>query len=402
MPGKAAISDVQTLFKCHFGSTPTHVVRAPGSLELLGCHALCGDGLAISAAINRFVSIAATPRRDGKIELVAAGGRESFWLSEIRPNPASSWADGIKSVLGQLRRRGANLSGFSAAIWDDMPPGIELGRAAAVAVATGLTLRQLYPFSLTETGVSAPPRRNAKGQLPGATLRERLCLAKLCQASSERVGLVDPMTSLFGKAWHVLSIDLRFGTVEPAPMIGVAIVVCFAAVASGESEGCGRSGGTPGAAEIRACCDSAAARLGAKSLRSVEMSLLKASRSKLTVREYECACFVVGETARVVGAERALRGDDQRQLGQFMLQGHDSSREMLKDATPEVDLLVELARAQPGCLGARRCGSEGGDATINLVAFHQAEEFRKQMVRRYEIQTREKLQTFVLQMTDAG
>jgi galactokinase len=57
--------------------------------------------------------------------------------------------------------------------------------------------------------------------------------------------------------------------------------------------------------ELRQNCDSAATKLGAKSLRPVEMKQLQAGKG-LTVREYGCAHHVVSET-RAVAAERLAR-----------------------------------------------------------------------------------------------
>ena len=49
-----------------------------------------------------------------------------------------------------------------------------------------------------------------------------MSLAKLCRAAEHefvgvRVGLLDQISSLFGKAWQVMEIDFRSLTVEPRP-----------------------------------------------------------------------------------------------------------------------------------------------------------------------------------------
>ena len=392
------MSDVQTLFKRHFGCTPTHVVHAPGQSELLGRHALCRDGLAISAAINKSVSIASTPRRDGKVELVSPSARtRSFWLSEITLNPAAQWADGFKAVLDQLRRRGANLSGFSAAIWDDMPPGWT-SAPAALAVAAALTLRRLYPFSLTETGITVPPRRNSKGELPPIAPREaqfRQTLSGISQSDRRRLFRTPRFDFL--SFWQGLAspdIDLRFHTIELAPMIGEVLIVCYTPTAAEPEEAA-----TPSAEQIQRCCESAVVKLAAEIAAVDGIGLLGGKPVEIDASQYKCASFVAGEISRIVAAERILRDEDHRQFGQFMLQSQESSCDLLKDTTPVCDLLIDLARAQPGCHGARGIGGCGG-ATVNLVAYHQAESFMKHVPRRYETRTGGKLQTFLCQMAD--
>src|SRR5438874_8837330 len=215
------ISETQSVFKKHFGHTPPFVVRAPGRLELLGNHTDYNEGLVMSLAVNRYIHMAAAPRTDGKIELASSAfpKRELFWMSELKKNPEAPWADYVKGVLDQLRKRGVNFSGFTAAIHGDIPMGAGMSSSAALEVATALIVRRLYPFSLGETGATLPPKRNARHELPPLLSAEKMHFAKLCQAAENRFvgvqsGLLDQISSLFGKAWHAMGIDFRFLTVE--------------------------------------------------------------------------------------------------------------------------------------------------------------------------------------------
>src|SRR5215212_790521 len=63
---------VTTLFKRQFGHKPPHVVQAPGRLELLGNHTDYNAGLVMALAVDKYVYVAATPRTDGKVKLIAA------------------------------------------------------------------------------------------------------------------------------------------------------------------------------------------------------------------------------------------------------------------------------------------------------------------------------------------
>jgi galactokinase len=139
--------------------------------------------------------------------------------------------------------------------------------------------------------------------------------------------------------------------------------------------------------ERRQQCEAAARALGVKSLRQVEPALLAANRKKLSEREYQCAYHIVGENQRVVFGERALRAGDWDQFGQYLYQSHESSRDFFHNSCPELDLLVELARKQPGCLGARLTGGGFGGATINLVALPAIANFCHALATQYQART---------------
>jgi galactokinase len=395
------VQESQAVFKKHFGQTPTHVVTAPGRLELLGNHTDYNDGLVMSLAVDRYIIVASSPRRDGKVELVSSAfaGSEKFSVDDLKKNPAAPWANYVKGVLYQLHKRGVNYSGFNAAIHGTIPMGAGMSSSAALEVATALTIRKLFPFGLSATGLKTAPERDKKGELPSVAPQERLEFAKLCRAAENQFvgvncGILDQISSLFGKASNVIDIDCSSLVVEHAPMPGEAVIVCNSGakheLVGGEYN------------ELRQNCENAAKKLGAKFLRTVELKTVEANKAKLTQREYECARHVTSEIARVVAGARALRDGDHLQFGQYMFQSHESSRDYLKNSTKELDILVELARKAPGIIGARLTGGGFGGATINLVAHHQAAEFMVFMSREYEKQTGIKMTPLACQIVDGA
>src|SRR3569833_1290630 len=200
------IQQAQTVFKKHFNLTPTHTVSAPGRLELLGNHTDYNDGLVMSLAVDKYIIIASSPRTDGKVELVSSAfpGREIFYVDDLKKNPSASWANLIKGVLDQLHKRGVNFNGFSAAVHGTIPMGAGMSSSAALEVATALTIRKLYPYGLSATGLTAPPVKNSKGEVPPASPAEKLELAKVCRAAENQFvgvncGILDQISSLFGK-----------------------------------------------------------------------------------------------------------------------------------------------------------------------------------------------------------
>jgi len=395
------VQDATSLFKRQFGHTPTHQARAPGRLEVLGNHTDYNHGLVMSVAVDKYIFIASSPRPDGRIELVSTAfpAPEKFSISDIQPNPAAGWANYVKGVLVQHRKRGVHCGGFNAAIHSTIPMGAGMSSSAALEVATALTVRRLYPYSLTNTGITTPPQADANGVLPRVHPVERMAYAKVCRAAENEFvgvpcGILDQVSSLFGKAWQVMEIDCDTLTVGHAPLAGIALVICNSGVkhelVGGEYK------------ELRDNCEAAARKLGVKFLRTVDRKQVLAARERLTPREFECAHHVVTEIARVVAGEKALRANDLGQFGQYLFQSHESSRDFLRNSTAELDALVEVARNHPACLGARLTGGGFGGATINLVKHHEVEGFITHMIAGYEKNPGVKTHPLVCQVVDGA
>ncbi len=389
-------------FQDSFQRVPARCVLAPGRIELLGNHTDYNEGLVIALAVDRHILMAGAPRNDGKIELVSAAfaGREIFYADKIEKNPAAPWADYVKGVLLHLRLRGVHFTGFNAAIHGTLPPGAGMSSSAALEVATALLVRKLFPYALSETGLLAAPRRDARGELPDVGKAEKLALARICLTAERsfvgaNVGMLDYLSSFFGKAGHVVQIDCQHFTVTHEPLSAKAsFVVCNSGVRHDLTDGAYNT--------LRNHCESAAGTLGVPSLRSVTPQMLELRKSQLGVRDYECARHVIEENKRVIAGERALRADDMEQLGQLLYESHASSQFNLKNSCPELDLLVDLARARPECMGARLTGGGFGGATINLVRSEGVKLFIDAMKRGYNAATGQTMEPMVCRAVDGA
>lgn len=396
--------ELDQFFRKEFGTHPLHRVRAPGRIEILGNHTDYNEGLVLSAAIDHALHAVSAPRMDGRIALATLHGnrRESFYLDKITQNPAEPWADYIKGTLLALRQCGVRFTGFSMALGGNLPVGCGVSSSAAVEMATALSVRKLFPFKMSRSGhVEALEHKGkAATELRDLTKDEILHLARAGREAENdfvgaRVGLMDQLTSLAGKSERLVSIDCRTETYTQVPWpADFAWVLC----PSGTTHQLVASEYN----SRRLACESAAAKLGVKALRDVTAADLHKKHKVLSEIEYGCARHVVEEIERVIHGEKALQQGDIAQFGQYLWQSHESSQLNFRNSSPLQDLLVDISRQAPGCLGARLTGGGFGGSTLHLVDRRQIEAFTQTMRREFARQVQKLMEPMQALVSDGA
>lgn len=393
--------DAVGTFKRHFGFKPPQAVRVPLSVELLGSAASPAQGLFLGAALDLHVVMVAAPRMDGKINLVTptTDQPERFSTSSIYKNLEAPWADAVKGVLIQRRKRGIGFGGFDAAIeYPTNAMGLEVSHAAALA--TMLILERMRPLPGDSPNSGQARRRVLSGEIPVAHKTEMLAMARFCETvEREYLGGGDVFpecaTSLLGKAFHAVLVDCGEPTASWLPLIGeVALILSTARAAKSTDSSHART-----VEWMRTQTEAVVSALGVRSLRTLDLPMLSAKRSRLKPGEYAWARHCVTENQLAVHAERALLDNDIVQFGQFMFQSHTDATAVF--AAEDMDERVALARKHPACLGARRVPGALGWATIAyLVARPQTQEFREHLENGFKERTGLTLETRLCQIVD--
>jgi mevalonate kinase len=133
----------------------TFTASAPGSLMLLGEHAVLHGRLALVCAINHRIRATLTPRKDTLLNLISPLGKFSTDLKAMAPSQP------FRFVLAAIARQAEHLSfGFDLNIESDISDQIGFGSSAAVTVATTAALatargRALEPEELFRTSLLA-------------------------------------------------------------------------------------------------------------------------------------------------------------------------------------------------------------------------------------------------------
>lgn len=128
-------------------------ISAPGSLMLLGEHAVLHGFPALVAAINRRVRVSVIPRNDGLVTITSALGEYEGDRSDLPDHPSFRFA------LGALRHLPQALpAGLDIAINADMPATIGFGTSAAVTSAMIAVLQVASQNSYSRESVLSDSR----------------------------------------------------------------------------------------------------------------------------------------------------------------------------------------------------------------------------------------------------
>jgi galactokinase len=355
-------------FQARFG-TAANIYRAPGRVNLIGEHTDYNDGFVLPAAIEFYCWVAAAARKDGKVAIYSENFNETVEasLDSLTPLGKKHWSNYPLGVAWVLRQAGKPLTGANLYIAGEVPLGAGLSSSAAIEVAVGLAL-------VSVSGLAV----------------DRAELAQLCQKAENefvgaRVGIMDQFVSCHGRASHALMLDCRSLEYELVKLpANVQLVMCNTMVkhelASGEYNA------------RRAECEEGVRNLRTafpevRALRDVTLAQLEAHRQKLSPRVFARCRHVITENERVKSAVKTLHRGDSKALGALLQDSHRSLRDDYEVSCKELDLMVEIAMAQPGLIGARMTGGGFGGCTVNLVESAAVSNFKQDVAEEYSSKT---------------
>lgn len=350
MPHKGLLETASRQFERHFGRPHTVAAYAPGRIEVLGNHTDYNDGFVLSAAIDAGTVFLAAPSSGPACRLLAGDVLEEAKFDVRTPerDAAMPWANYVKGVVAGLRARQAFHAGFDGMLLGNIPLGAGLSSSAALEVASALALCSLYGLPV-----------------------DRMALARIGQQAEHvyagvKCGLLDQISSLFGRRGSVVMTDFRTLAVEALPLGDeVCFLMCNTHVKHRLVESAYN--------ERRAACEQAAAYFATKlshpvkALRDVSMAELEVHSQGLDPVVARRAAHVVGENERVQAGRERLAAGDLRAFGQLMFASHESSRHKFENSCKELDIIVDCARATHGVLGARLSGGGFGGSAVVLV-----------------------------------
>ncbi len=343
-------------FEETFGKVPEHCFQAPGRVNLIGEHTDYNDGFVLPCAIDYQTVIAASPRNDNKVVVVAADYQnQKIEFDLALPVPKSKtafWSNYVRGVAQVLMEKGFRLRGANMVISGNVPQGAGLSSSASLEVVTGLTLTSL-------SGVTVPPAE----------------LALIGQQAENRYvgcncGIMDQMISACGEKDHALLLDCRSLITRSVSIPeGSAVVIVNSNVKRGlvGSEYNAR----------RRQCERVAQHYGVQALRDLTLEQLESEKGGLDLIAWRRARHVVTENARTLLAVDALARGDLETMGELMAESHGSMKEDFEITVPAIDGLVKIIKQVIGHRGGvRMTGGGFGGCVVALVPEVEVEAIR--------------------------
>lgn len=369
MQNQEIYDELVAKFEKQYGCKPAAVAYAPGRIEVLGNHTDYNEGYVFSAAIDHGTFFAIAPTEDDKCSLTAGDLMKevTFSINNVARSDEDTWQNYVTGTFnwlfdGEPAKAG---HGWKGMFLGNIPLGAGLSSSAALEMCTVIALCKIY-------GIEKTKEEMAKiGQKAEHTFAGCPC------------GLLDQISSLAGKEGQLVKTDfrtLKFENVDMGPSVAFMMVKSNAKHALVDGAYASR----------RQACEDAAKHFAAvlrkevthlRDVTTAEWILYRGGLPETTAKR---AIHPIGEDERVLAGATLLEKGDLSGFGALMFDSHESSRYWFENSCPELDTIVDAAKAIPEVYGARLSGGGFGGSCCLLVKPEAADKIASAITEAYK------------------
>ncbi len=354
------MEELKQLFIEQYDSAePTHIVTAPGRINLIGEH-IDYNGLSVfPMALDRRISMVLRARSGKRIRVFNMDERypplDFAISSSIEPYADGEWGNYVKAAVQGLSALGADLKGFDSVVLSDIPVAAGLSSSSALVVATAFALVEVSDMAVA---------RNEFMEL----------LAKAERYVGTEGGGMDQAICVGAQDGAATRINFDPIRLRATPVPRDWRFVVANSLVEAEKSGAARDAYNQRTRECREALVMVVGELGMidevdsypELLAKVQVEqIMTAAQGALHGTLARRFMHVVSEAVRVLRAERAMLDSDTDTFGRLMSESHRSLRDDFKVSGPELDELTEIA-IHGGAEGARLTGAGFGGCTIAL------------------------------------
>ena len=357
---------------------------SPARINIIGEHIDYNGGKVFPAAIDKYLYCAIRRRNDTKIVYndLFFDGTYTFDINDsFKFDPKNDYANFLNGILSCMKKRGYTFPcGFDCLIASNVPSAGGISSSSALECGFAWAVSESYGFNISRKDIALMGQQSehefmnvncgimdqyiiATGKKDTA---EVLDCAKV-EHEYVPLNLGDYRFIVMNTKKKRRLADSKYNERRTQCEEGLSILKAAAIPLTAQncSKNCGNktNGYITNTKDLPDLCSLTPAQL---------------EECKSAIKDDVILCRVrhcVTEMDRVLQAVEALKANDLIKLGQLLYVSHDSLRDDYEVTGIELDTLVEAAKKQEGCIGARMTGAGFGGCAIALVHKDKTEQF---------------------------
>lgn len=366
-------------FEQVFGTNPEKFFFAPGRVNIIGEHIDYNGGLVLPAAISLGITALVRENNTSVVRVFSTAYDElvSFELKEdLSLRSATDWLNYIKGMAFILQSKKNEVKGFDILIANDLPQGTGLSSSAALECLSGLIFNSQYKNDLISLALDAQKCEN--------------------EYVGVNCGIMDQFAVSLSKKNHALLLNCN--TLEYKQVQFNNSDYTWVIINTNKPRELSKSKYN----ERRKECDEALAQLlpfneGVSNLCDINPVSLAYLEDEIL---YARAKHVVSENIRVQKAVNSMKDGNVDELGDLLIESHNSLTEDYEVSCDELDAIVYYALKVKECVGARMTGAGFGGCCIALVEKDSVEKFSKYVQKKYAEKTNLKADIYPICFSD--
>jgi galactokinase len=375
--------EITTKFTEQFKQEPDWIIRVPIRASLLGEYVGFDAGLELTVETGHSIDFAGCFQENNLVSIHYVNKEEIVCFSldsldqkaDLDGKPLSNWALYPAGIAWALKHSGFDISGLHISLSSNSPLKAKLPSSGSFGIAFALLWQAADGLDLDHPSVARICRK-AENEYVDCFLEKKSKLSTLCGVDNHAIFFDNNDFTWQAIRLPIDTTTVIFDTGHPC-------------VLSSKIQ-----------YDIRASNEKAVALLkeylpDIQSLGDIPPTEFAALSFLLPEFTRKHAEHVIKEIARVHSAVRALHRNDVQAFGALLYAGHKSLRDLCGVSIPEIDILIELSRQFPHCIGARLTGVEIGRFTINLVSKNQKKAFIQHIKQGYQRETGKEVQAYL-------
>ena len=340
---------------------PVVIAEAPGRIHYLGEHGEPKAGLFLSSAIDRYIRVAVSVRKDNSLRFYAAdlGERKRTTLVNLKYKREDRWANYIKVAIHLFADLGYPAKGLNFTIAGDIPQQVGLASSSAIEAASVMALKGFYQANI-----------NDRELLSRLTISKALFFGKSFSP-------VDYLIAFSAKKDQFLIVDEAKLEVKriKSPLSKFKLLIMDSRVPrfGVEDELKQRQ------EDIKKGLEFLSNHKQGASFREFAATDIMESMGNLPEEIRRRSLHIVQEMRRVADADDSLKRADFASFNRIISHSHESLRDLYEVSCPEIDWLVKRAMEIDGVLTSRMTGLGFGGCTYTFIRDDAVDEYKKRL-----------------------